>query len=78
MGGEADSAGCLDFLSIIVESPADDRLGTVFVCGCSLGRELIDFIALDVVGPVCASTTRVLVKIKKQTKVISRARIGVI
>ena len=33
MYSESNSTGCLDLLAIIVESPTDNRLGSVFICG---------------------------------------------
>ena len=61
MYSESNSTGCLDLLAIIVESPTDDRLGSVFVCGSSRGRKRIGdgIVELFVVGPVWAARRRV-------------------
>lgn len=36
---KSDAARRLDLLAIVVESPCDDRLGTVFVCRGRIGGE---------------------------------------
>jgi hypothetical protein len=57
MCSEPNPTGRLDLLSILIEPIADDRLGTVFVGGDSLGREGIvrGIIELFVVCPVRAT-----------------------
>lgn len=57
MYGESDSACSLDLLAIIVESPGNDRLGAIFVCGCAWGREFIGggIIEILIIGPVGAA-----------------------
>jgi hypothetical protein len=52
--GKSDATGCLDLLAIVVESPANDRFGSVLVCGSGRGRKGIGngVIELFIVGPV--------------------------
>lgn len=55
VGDEADAAGCLDFLSLVVVLVADDRLGAITVLDRLLRRELVDgrdLVILVIVGPV--------------------------
>lgn len=61
MDGKSNASRCLDLLAIIVESPANDRLGPVLV-GCSgRGRQGIGdgIVKLFVVGPIWAAAKSV-------------------
>lgn len=53
MYGEAYPTGGLDLLALVIESPRNDRLGAIFVCGGSLRGERINgIIEILIIGPV--------------------------
>ena len=58
-GGEADAAGCLYFLAVVIEAPWNDGFGAIFVGGCGGRREFVgDFVEVLVVGPVWAAVAK--------------------
>lgn len=54
--GESDPACGLDLLALLVESPRDDCLGAIFICGGGLRWEFVHgIIEIFVIGPVLAA-----------------------
>ncbi len=53
MCGESDSAGGLDLLAFVIQSPRNNRLGAILVGGCSLWWEHVKgIVELVVVSPI--------------------------